>query len=574
MLQASAQPKHLQWQTGVQPPSIADPAAKSGGELVFAVGELPSTLRPFGPTTDTPLSDTLKDLLWPLVGIGAENQLVPLLATQWAVSADGQTIAYRLDPKARWSDGTPVTAKDVEQTLNIMNAAGDASFATRGFSTAIIDRRTIAFRFKEPQREGAAFARFPILPAHVYTDTSTGVAARYDATMPPTTGPYTLTNPTKSTRVMTRTPNWWAADRSSLKGRFNVDRITLTVVAEGDASFRAFADGPLDGIAFNDSDDWQTKARAPIFQKGYATRIATRPLRPRDCIGLWLNTRHGQLADSRIRAALISAIDFDMVAGKVWSGEVERLAGCYDGYGLSVPPRNALPFSPLAGAAALDSANFTLHDPFGVRQNAQGVRLSFPLVFLRGSDERVIKSIQDGAAAIGIQLTLRAVSAEEWVNLRDSDGYGLFYGGFRATTDGVPDWRAHWHSSTAVPGGHNLTRLADPVVDALIEAFEKETEAGPRARHARIVEGRIAAAAIFLPGLVRVSERVAVKRWVKVPLPHPGGPRPLLEPFEPLVGGRLWVDTAERAATLAAIQTGRTFEPQTVIDKAADSRHH
>ena len=38
--------------------------------------------------------------------------MIPGLAREWAVSADGRTIYFRLDPEARYSDGEPVRARD------------------------------------------------------------------------------------------------------------------------------------------------------------------------------------------------------------------------------------------------------------------------------------------------------------------------------------------------------------------------------------------------------------------------------------------------------------------------------
>src|SRR6476469_8181295 len=48
-----------------------------------------------------------------LVGLDHTRRFVPDLASSWAVSSDGLVYDFRLDPKARWEDGTPVTSEDV-----------------------------------------------------------------------------------------------------------------------------------------------------------------------------------------------------------------------------------------------------------------------------------------------------------------------------------------------------------------------------------------------------------------------------------------------------------------------------
>ena len=56
-------------------------------------------------------------LFKPLVAIDKDRRIVPGLALSWAVSPDGRTYTFALDPKARWEDGTPVTSEDVRFTL-------------------------------------------------------------------------------------------------------------------------------------------------------------------------------------------------------------------------------------------------------------------------------------------------------------------------------------------------------------------------------------------------------------------------------------------------------------------------
>ena len=62
-----------------------------------------------------------------LLGLDAKNKLVPVIAESWEASADQTTFTFKLNPKAKFSDGSPVEAKDVkwswERLKNIKNAA-------------------------------------------------------------------------------------------------------------------------------------------------------------------------------------------------------------------------------------------------------------------------------------------------------------------------------------------------------------------------------------------------------------------------------------------------------------------
>src|SRR5207247_7694530 len=96
----------------------------------------------------------------------------PLLAQKW--EWDGPlTLVFRLDPRARWQDGQPVTAADVEFTFNAYNDSVVASpFRPKLHRIASVTQRdslTAVFRFREryPEIFYDAVYHMRILPAHL-----------------------------------------------------------------------------------------------------------------------------------------------------------------------------------------------------------------------------------------------------------------------------------------------------------------------------------------------------------------------------------------------------------------------
>ena len=577
LLVAAPKQRRELWETGQHLLPIHASDAKPGGELVLpAVGGL-GTLRPIGAWTDDPLSEWMRDLYWPLVTSHPDDptQIVPLLAEAWSLKEEGRVLIYRLRRHARWSDGRPITTRDVLHTLKMMGSAAVADPEGRGIvariqGVRIVDNRTIVFRFLEPCPEGAAFASFPIFPAHIYSDLRPGFAQRYEATLAPTSGPYAPVSMERGVvAIFGKVEGWWGRDVEWAQGRFNPDRVSLVVVGSGEHLFHAFAKGGLDAMPFVEAGQWHAKGRDAFFQKGYGVRLAVFRDRPRDCVGMWLNSSNPLLADPQIREALIGAADMAAVAAKGENGARTLLKSCYDGYS-GAEANLTLPESgPSSGSqAALDRAGFNLHDPFGVRQNQEGQRLSFPLVYLRSEDESVVKSLQDKATMVGIQLVLRPVSLDEWRSLYEQNAYGAFYGGFRVAGDGIPRFRRPWHSDATGLKVASVARIADPALDAMIESFEREAEPSTRMRHFRVIQSRIAAHKVFVPGLIQDASYGATKRWVR--LPPRLGPRyfrSIMEPFDPRSGGLMWIDADAKTATLKGMAEGRTFEVQTIIDK-------
>ena len=101
------------------------------GTLIDAAVSEPGTLLPPS-SEDIVASDIDEQLFLKLADVGmSENTLgdedfQPLLAQKW--EWDGPlTLVFHLDPRARWQDGQPVTAADVEFTFNAYTDSAVAS---------------------------------------------------------------------------------------------------------------------------------------------------------------------------------------------------------------------------------------------------------------------------------------------------------------------------------------------------------------------------------------------------------------------------------------------------------------
>jgi peptide/nickel transport system substrate-binding protein len=96
---------------------------------------LPQDLKSVNPLLSSSTAEGFVDRLMfePLVSADGHGRPVPMLATivptteNRGISKDGLTITYHLRRNARWSDGVPVTSRDVKWTWQaIMNPANDA----------------------------------------------------------------------------------------------------------------------------------------------------------------------------------------------------------------------------------------------------------------------------------------------------------------------------------------------------------------------------------------------------------------------------------------------------------------
>lgn len=116
-------PADLKWESNDTDPVYADPQAKRGGTFRDFMSSFPLTLRKYGPDSNGGFAGYVRETNLPLLATHpVTGNPIPMLANQWAFGADHKTLYFRLNPKARWSDGQPVTADDWLFTLKMMRS--------------------------------------------------------------------------------------------------------------------------------------------------------------------------------------------------------------------------------------------------------------------------------------------------------------------------------------------------------------------------------------------------------------------------------------------------------------------
>lgn len=92
---------------------------EKGGTLIIASLEEPVNLNPIYPpiTGYSPVSYLLFSSLHK---IDKNGKVMPCIASGWEFSEDLKKITYYIDKNSKWSDGTPITQKDIIKTFEVM----------------------------------------------------------------------------------------------------------------------------------------------------------------------------------------------------------------------------------------------------------------------------------------------------------------------------------------------------------------------------------------------------------------------------------------------------------------------
>ena len=151
----------------------------AGGTVAIATGSDPGTFIPalVQTTTAAEIVDMVYDRLADIgdsLNIVGDHGFTPRLADRWTWSRDSLSIAFHLNPNAKWHDGQPVRSNDVRFTIATTKdsslAAPTASVITNIDSVSTSDSATAVFWFhtRSPQQFYDAVFQNPIIPEHVW----------------------------------------------------------------------------------------------------------------------------------------------------------------------------------------------------------------------------------------------------------------------------------------------------------------------------------------------------------------------------------------------------------------------
>ncbi|MBV6700800.1 ABC transporter family substrate-binding protein [Kitasatospora aureofaciens] len=409
-----------------------------------------------------------------------------------------QVVVWTLNPKAHWSDGTPITWRDLEANWRALNGKDPAyrPSSSTGFElVSSVERGKDDFQavmtFERPFSEwqsmfnGAANA--PLLPASRIATPDLFNSAYLDA-IPVTAGPFKVEQMDRAAQTVTLVadPNWWG-DKPML------DRIVFHAMVPN-AMATAFAKGEID--LFNNGPDvagYQTIRST----KGAAVRRAGGP----DFRQFTLNARNPVLADPTVRQALFQAINRDAVIRADLNG-LDWPAVPLNNH-LLVANQNAYRdnslglsrYDPAEAARKLDAAGWKLDGDVRKKDGRElNLRMVVPAGVTQAQNEAAsaTKMLKD----VGVKVTTVTAAANEffdkYINRDDFDitTYSLLGTPFPASGN-----RANFVQT----GGTNHTGTGSPAVDAALDRAAAATDAATASEAINQADGELWKVAGMLP---------------------------------------------------------------------------
>lgn len=591
-------PAGLTWEKGEHLPEMGSPQAKKGGTEYRALQDFPRTLRTVGPDSNGSFRPLILDDTTMQLAHRHRDELdyYPGLAESWAIDKANKTVYIRLDPKAHFSDGTPIVAEDYFFTFwfyrsSYITAPWYNNFYSTQFTNITrYDDHTISL--STPENKPDLEARvLELRPTHrgFFSEVGEDFVERYQWKFAPTTAAYIIREEDirKGRSIaLTRDPNWWARDKKHWRYRFNADRIQLTVIRDIPKMFEAFKRGNLDQFGLNLAEYWYEKLpdSDPDVQAGYIHKAVFYNQRPRPPYGLWINTAQPLLNNRDIRLGINHATNWQLVIDKFFRGDYARLRTADDGFGeFTHPTLQARRYDIDRALEYFAKAGFSRRGPDGILVDEAGNRLAFTLSTGYISLKDVLTILKEEAAKAGLEFRIEILDGTAgWKKVQEKK-HDIHFAAFGRFLEMYPRYWEHYHSVNAYDRAflddgsvnperqlktqtNNLETFALPQMDEMILAYrasgDKQEMIDLSHRMSQLHHDH----GSFVPGFYQGFFRLGYWRWVRYPdyftHKHAAGASELYVH---------WLDPEMKEETLAARKSGRTFAPSiTVYDQWAE----
>ncbi|MBZ9813288.1 extracellular solute-binding protein [Mesorhizobium sp. CA7] len=436
----------------------------------------------------------------------------PLIADAFKYPADYSTATYRLDPRAKWHDGQPITVDDVIWSFQVLKANSpryNRYFENVTEAVAVSDRE-VEFHFNQKgNRElPKILGDLVVLPKHWWEGTDASGKKR-DITRPTLEPPlgsaaYKIASFKPGSEIVwQRVPDYWGAKLPVKIGRENFDTQRFTYILDDNAAWQAFTKGGLDDIHREmSSRKWATAYDFPAFKGGDVIKKTFESEHAQPMQGFVFNQRRALFQDRRVREALTQPFDFETMNRTLFFGFNTRTSSYFQGTELAssglpqgkeleilekyrdkLPPELftqefKLPVydSPQAERKHLKRAVDLLAQAGwqikgGKMINTKsGEPLKFEILGSNDTDQVISSPYIANLRKIGIDATLRIIDQTQYINRINHFEFDMVTTVLQQSESPGNEQREFWSSKAAdAPGSRNLMGIKDPVVDALID---------------------------------------------------------------------------------------------------------
>lgn len=532
-----------------------NPDAPRGGELFLANPDRRTSFDKFNPFSLKGVAAAgVSNLMFETLATGSSDEVATmygLLAEDMELAPDRMSMTFRLNPKARFNNGDPVTAADVKYSYDTVLAKGAPQFKsifTDVKQCVVVDDRTVRFDFKALNRElPLIVGGVPVFSRKWGANTSFD---KIELEKPIATGPYLIDRYDVGRSISyKRDPNYWGNDVPSRKGMFNFGRITYRFYKDDVARLEAFKAGEFDVVVEYSAKNWARSYIGPKFKSG---EIIKRELPHSNAAGMQgfvMNLRRPQFTDIRVRQALGLALDFEWMNRQLFYNQYKRIYSFFNNselaatglpsqdelkllepmrdkldpavFGLAPVPPSTNPTSSLRAnllqaKALFKQAGWEYRD--GALRNSKGDPFTFEILDDQSALSRIISVYVRNLEKLGVQVNQRTADyalVQKRMEEFDFDMTSIRFGDTNSPGNEMFDM----FSSKAADekGSNNAWGLKDPAVDKLVANLVAANSRKELVAAARALDRVLLHKYIVVPHWFSSTHRVAYRNRLGMP---------------------------------------------------------
>lgn len=511
-----------------------------------------------------------------------------LLAEAIKYPDDYSSVSFRLNPAAKWHDGMPVTAGDVIFSFEALKAHD--TFSAQYYANVVkaeeTGEREVTFTFDKPGNHELPhiMGQLRVFPKHWWQGKDAKGQprdiGRASLEPPLGSGPYKVAAFDQGRSVTyERVKDHWGAALNVNVGKHNFDTVRFEYFKDASVIIEAFKADQFDFRAENSAKNWVTGyENFPARDKGFV-KLETFPDASSGSMQAYvLNLRRDKFKDQRVRRALNLAYDFEGANKAIYFGLYLRNNSYFAGTELAssglpegaeldilkavdaklpgkLPPEvfTTPHANPVNGSdenvranlrqavALFKEAGYEIRDGKMVNA-ATGEHFTIEFLHYSADADRQAQFWKTNLEKIGVGFTVRVVETAAYgERLRNFD-FDAMIGVWGQSLSPGNEQRDYWGSESRDRiGSRNHAGIADPAIDALIDAVIFAPDRAGLVAAARALDRALLAHDFMIPQLYYPFDRIA--HWDRF-----GHPDPL--PKYDVGFPSIWWFDAEKAARI------------------------
>ncbi|WP_439602626.1 extracellular solute-binding protein [Devosia sp.] len=509
------------------------------------------------------------------------------LAEAFSYPDDFSSVTFRMNPRAKWADGQPVTAEDVVWTFNkVMELnPSQANYYANVTKAEVTAPGEVTFTFDQTGNRELPhiMGQLIVLPQHWWEGTGPDGKPRdigRSTLEPPMgSGPYKLASFSAGSSVtFERDPNYWALKEPFNIGQNNFGQIKYEYFRDTTAEFEGFKGDAFDWWDENLALRWQNDYNFPAVTEGKVVKeLFENAYRGSGIlVGFVPNLRKPLFQSEALREAMLYAFDFEELDKLRFFGQYDRINSFFYGteFAASGLPqgeeldilnsvKDLVPASvftteyknPVNGDTGklrnslrtaneiLTKAGYILNGNQLVDPNGQPV--SFEILLNGPTIEPIATAFQTNLKRLGINATIRSVDSPQYIERVRNRDFDMIYTGWVQSLSPGNEQRDFWGSASAAQNdSRNYAGIADKGVDALVDKIVFATNRDRLIAATRALDRVLLAHHYAVPTYTLRKSRIA--RWDRFSHPE------TLPEFSIGFPTVWWYDDAKAAKTGAA----------------------